>query len=109
MITFNNNASKYSKFEFKFINLYPDIYIIDSIQKTALLVDFSLPIMNTVFELDNFGLIRILVVLVEDESRPRACAYINRPCKSFFHANRIQIQIKRRLISILINLSCKLV
>ena len=105
MITFNNNLLESPKFEFKFINLYPDIYTIDSIQKTALLVDFSL---YTVFELDNFGLIRILVVLVEDESRPRACAYINCPCKSFFHANRIQIQIKRRLISILINLSCKL-
>ena len=106
MITFNNNASKRSKFEFKLINLYPDTFISDLIQKTALLIDFNL---HTVFELDYFGLIRILVVLVEDESRPRACAHINHPCKSFFYANRIQIQIKRRLIFILINLSCKLV
>ena len=101
MIIFNYNPLESPKFEFKFINLYPDTFISDLIKKTRHLSRFSL---HTVFELDNFGLIRILVILVEDESRPRARVHINRPCKSFSHANRIQIQIKRRLISILINL-----
>ena len=77
----NSNAFKCSKFEFKLNNLYPDIYIINLIKKTALLIDFSL---HTAFELDYFGLIRNLVVLVEDESEPRVRVYINCPCKSFF-------------------------
>ena len=100
MINSNSNAFKCSKFEFKLNNLYPDIYIINLIKKTALLVDFSL---HTAFELDYFGLIRNLVVLVEDESEPRACAYKTIHANIFFHANHFQFQIKRRLVSILIN------
>ena len=101
MITSNSNAFKCSKFEFKLNNLYPDIYIIDLIKKTRHLSDFSL---HTVFELDYFGLIPKLVVLVDDESKPRIHAYKIIHANLFFHANQIQIQIKRRLISILINL-----
>ena len=80
-INSNSNAFKCPEFEFKLNNLYPDIYISGLIKKTALLIDFSL---HTAFELDYFGLIRNLVVLVKDESKPRVRAYKNHPCKSFF-------------------------
>ena len=87
MITFNSNAFKCPKFEFKFINPYLDTFISNLIKKTRHLSRFSL---HTVFELDNFGLIRNLVVLVEDENKPRVCA-----CK-IAHANLFSMQIKSK-------------
>ena len=79
------------------------------IQKTTLLIDFTLPFLDTVFELDYFGLIPKVVVLVENERPerhlPRAHACIKRfHANLFFYANQFQIQIKRRLIFILIML-----
>ena len=87
MITFNNNPLESLEIEFKFINPYPDTFISNLIKKTRHLSRFSL---HTVFELDKFGLIPRLVLLVENETQPRVCA-----CK-IAHANLFSMQIKSK-------------
>ena len=81
IIISNSNPVKQLKFEFKINNIYPDICNLDFIQKTALLIDFTL---HTVFELDYFGLIPKVIVLVENERPAHAHTRKKHPCKSFF-------------------------
>ena len=76
---------------------------------TGYLLSILHKITNTVFDLDKFGLIRRLVLIVQvcqrpDKSLARARRMQIFHANIFFYANHFQFQIKRRLISILINL-----
>ena len=89
-IIIKKNPLESPEFEFKPNNPYPDIYIIVLIQKTTL-VDFSLPLSNTVFELDYFGLIPALVLFADPQAQPRAHAHVKMSHANFnFYANLFQ-------------------
>lgn len=71
------------------------------IQLAYHLISFTLLSLNTVFELDYFGLIPKVVILVENErlGRHQPHAHIRKkpPCKYFFYANHFQFLNERKI------------